>query len=114
MSTAVRSTTDAEKIIRSMADRIAERFRPEKIILFGSFARGDAGPDSDADFLVVMPVKGSRRSMATEIERAIIGFGFPKDIIVATPEDVERDKDAVGTVIRPAVREGRILYERHD
>ena len=113
MAEKTENVKNTEAKIREMADRIAKRFNPEKIILFGSYARGDAGPDSDADFLVVMPVNGSRRNLATDIERKIIGFGVPKDVIVVTPEEVERDKDAVGTVIRPAMREGRILYERH-
>jgi predicted nucleotidyltransferase len=104
---------DAEKIIRSMADRIAERFRPEKIILFGSYARGTAGPDSDADFLVVMPVEGSRRELSVRIAMAISGLGLPKDVVVVTPEEVERDRNAVGTLIKPALREGRVLFERH-
>jgi predicted nucleotidyltransferase len=104
---------DAEKIIRSMADRIAERFRPDKIILFGSYARGDAGPDSDADFLVVMPVEGSRRELSVRIATEISGLGLPKDVVVVTPEEVERDRNAVGTLIKPALREGRVLFERH-
>ena len=103
---------NAEAVIREMADRIAKRFRPEKIILFGSYARGDAGPDSDADFLVVMPVNGSRRQLAVEITTEISGLGLPKDVIVVTPEEVERNKDEVGTIIKPAVREGKVLYER--
>jgi predicted nucleotidyltransferase len=99
--------------IRAVAGRIAARFNPEKIILFGSWARGDAGPDSDADFLVVMPVNGSRRKLATAIELEVSSFGMPKDVIVVTPEEVERDRDEVGTVIKPALGEGKVLYERH-
>jgi len=110
---AMNAVTDSEKVIQVMADRIAKRFNPEKIILFGSYARGTVGPDSDADLLIVMPVNGSRRKLATDIEREIIGFGIPKDIIVVTPEEVERDKDEVGTIIKPALREGKLLYERN-
>jgi len=110
---AMNAVTANEKVIQEMADRIAKRFNPEKIILFGSYARGTVGPDSDADFLIVMPVNGSRRKLATDIEREIIGFGIPKDIIVVTPEEVERDKDEVGTIIKPALREGKLLYERN-
>ena len=101
-----------DEAIRVMAGRIAAKFNPERIILFGSYARGDAGPDSDADFLIVMPVNGSRRKLATDIEREITGFGIPKDVVVVTPEEVERDRDEVGTIIKPALREGKVLYER--
>lgn len=107
------AVTANEKVIQAMADRIAKRFNPEKIILFGSYARGTVGPDSDADFLVVMPVNGSRRKLATEIELEVSGFGMPKDIIVVTPGEVERDRDEVGTIIKPALREGKLLYERN-
>ncbi|MEK7475442.1 MAG: nucleotidyltransferase domain-containing protein [Candidatus Coatesbacteria bacterium] len=104
---------NAERIIREMANRIVERFRPEKIILFGSYARGTAGPDSDADFLVVMPVEGSRRELSVRIATEISGLGLPKDVVVVTPEEVERDRNAVGTLIKPALHEGRVLFERH-
>ena len=103
---------NTEASIRAMVDRIVRAFSPERIILFGSHARGTAGPDSDVDLLVVMPVTGSRRNLATRIELEISGESIPKDVIVVTPEEVERDRDEVGTVIRPAMREGRALYER--
>ncbi len=107
---AVSKVTDSK--IEEMVDRIAERFNPEKIILFGSHARGTAGPDSDADLLVVMRVEGSRRERATAIDLALLGIDMPADIVVGTPEELERQKDVIGTFIHPAVREGQVLYER--
>jgi len=104
--------TEAQKTIKKMVQRIVEDFRPEKIILFGSHARGDAGPDSDADLLVVMRVRGSKRKKAIQIDLKLAGMGLPKDVIVVTPEEVERYRNIVGTVIYPAVREGKVLYER--
>ena len=95
-----------------MVDRIVERFDPEKIILFGSHARGDAGPDSDVDLLVVMPVTGSKRDKMIEIGVALHDIALSKDIIVTTPEDFEWRKEIVGTIERPAVREGKLLYAR--
>jgi predicted nucleotidyltransferase len=95
-----------------MVLRIVERFDPERIILFGSAARGDAGPDSDVDLLVVMPVEGSRREKAVEIGVAVNDIPVPKDIVVTTPEDFEWRKEIVGTIERPAVREGRLVYAR--
>lgn len=103
---------DQQLAIREAVRRIVERFNPERIILFGSHARGTAGPDSDADFLIVMPVTGSKRRQAVEIDLILAGIGIPKDVLVATPEEVERYKDVVGTVIYPALHEGTILYER--
>jgi predicted nucleotidyltransferase len=100
------------KQIWEMVQRIVERFDPERIVLFGSFSRGTPAPDSDADLLVVMPVQGSRRQLAARIELALAGLQLPKDVIVVTPEEVERDRDQIGTIIHPALREGVVLYER--
>jgi predicted nucleotidyltransferase len=98
--------------IDEMVRRIVARFAPERIVLFGSHARGDAGPESDVDLLVVMEVEGSRRRKTAEVRRALSGLGVPKDLVVVTPEQFERGRDLVGTVVRPAVREGKVLYER--
>ena len=98
--------------IAEMLRRIVARFDPDRIILFGSRARGTAGPDSDVDLLVILPLPGSRRAKAVEIHRLLAGIGLPKDIIVVTPEDVERFKDVPGTIIRAALHEGRVLYDR--
>jgi predicted nucleotidyltransferase len=98
--------------IDDLVRRIVERFRPEKIILFGSHARGTAGQDSDADILVVMPVKGSKRKKATEIDVALVGLDLPVDLIVVTPEELERNKNQIGTIVYPALKEGKVLYEK--
>jgi len=101
-----------ERIIKEMVERIVHRFHPERIILFGSVARGESGPDSDLDLLVVMPVEGSRREKAVEVGVAVNDLPVSKDIIVTTPEDFEWRKELVGTIERPAAREGRLLYAR--
>jgi predicted nucleotidyltransferase len=95
-----------------MVDRIVARFHPDRIILFGSHARGEAGADSDVDLLVIMPLAGSRREKAIEIGVAVHDILVPKDILVTTPQDFERRKDIVGTIERPAAREGKVLYAR--
>lgn len=98
--------------IREMARRIAAEFHPDKIILFGSHARGQADPDSDVDLLVVMPVEGSKRQKATEIDGALADRTIPLDLIVVTPEEFERARHQVGSVLRPAALEGLVLYDR--
>ncbi len=102
---------DPETKIFEAVRRIVRRFRPEKIILFGSRARGDPRPDSDADLLVVMRVRGSRRRKAAQIDLALAGIGMPKDVLVITPEEFIRYRDIVGTIVYPAVREGKVLYD---
>ena len=104
--------TEAEKRIGEMVSRIVARFDPDRVILFGSYARGDAGPDSDVDLLVIKSVEGSRREERIRIGAALHGVGLAKDVVVATPEDVERHGNLVGTVLRAALHGGKVLYER--
>jgi predicted nucleotidyltransferase len=98
--------------IQRMVRRIVAQFHPERVILFGSQARGEAGPDSDVDLLVVMPVKGVKRRKQVEIRVALHDIPIPKDIIVTTPEDFEWRKEIPGTIEYPAVKEGKVLYAR--
>ena len=98
--------------IDAMVRRIVKRFKPIKIILFGSYARGNAGPDSDVDLLIVMPVRGSRHKKAVQIGVALHDIAVPKDVIVVTPEEFEWRKDVIGTIEWPAVREGQVLYAK--
>jgi predicted nucleotidyltransferase len=102
---------DVERAIQEMVRRIVEGFDPEKIILFGSQARGDAGPDSDVDLLVVMPTD-SKRDTSVQIGVALHAMGVPKDVMVITPDEFERRKNIAGTIAYPAHHEGRVLYER--
>ncbi len=99
-----------QKKIEEMVRRIVERFHPDQILLFGSYARGQAGPDSDVDLLVVMPVQGSKRALQLQVRLALHDIRLPKDIIVVTPEQVERQRDIPGTIVRPAFLEGKVLY----
>lgn len=101
-----------ERAVDSAVERLRERFHPERIILFGSWARGTADARSDVDLLVLMPVRGSRRRLALEMDRALSGLGFARDIVILTPEEYERDRLIPGTIARPAAMEGKTLYER--
>jgi len=93
--------------------RIAERFSPEKIILFGSHARGDARDDSDIDLLVLFEDVPDPHARAADVYEALIGCTeLPKDIVVSTTARFERYRDVVNTVYWPASREGRIVYAR--
>jgi len=105
-------TPDVQEKIREMVRRVVEEFDPDRIVLFGSFARGTGGPDSDVDLLVIKPVSGSKRRERIAIRKALRGMGIAKDVILVTPEEVTQYQNAIGTIIRPALREGRVLYER--
>jgi predicted nucleotidyltransferase len=99
----------SEEILQEIVRRIVKAVQPKKIILFGSAAREEMGPDSDLDLLVVKPC-GHRRRTARKIERSLIGMGIPTDIIVARPEDIEHYKNTIGLIYRPALREGKTIY----
>jgi len=98
--------------IEQMVQRLVARFNPVAIILFGSWARGEAGPDSDVDLLLVMDVVGSKRKITVEACRTLQAMGLAKDVVVVRPEEVDRYRDVVGSLIYPALREGEVLYER--
>ncbi len=108
----VQTQTEYESALRQAVERIATGFRPDKIILFGSRARNQGRPDSDADLLVVMAVNGSRRQQAVQIDLALTGIPIPIDLLVVTPDDVAKHRETAGTIIHEAVREGKVLYER--
>ena len=101
-----------DQAVHTMVRRIVRQFHPDRVILFGSHARGKAGPDSDVDLLVVMPVEGHKHKKQVEIRVALHDIRVPKDIIVTTPEDFEWRKEIPGTIEYPAAREGRVLYAR--
>ena len=101
--------TVPEALLAEIVRRVVEAIAPEKIILFGSAARGEMGPDSDVDLLVIK-AGVHRRATAQTIERALVGILIPTDVIVARPEDIERHKETIGLIYRPALREGKVIY----
>ena len=103
---------DAAAWVQSITERIAQNFDPLRIILFGSHARDAAGSESDIDLLVVLPNVADKRRAAIEIRRTLADVPVSKDIIVTTPEEIEQRGALVGTVLRPALREGEVVYER--
>ncbi len=104
------------EVLREITDAIVREIDPERIILFGSRARGDVGKDSDIDLLIVErgPFgKGkSRRNELTKVERALVRFAVPTDILLYSIEEVEHWRGSPNHVIGRALREGKVLYER--
>lgn len=91
--------------IRSVSD-------PQQIVLFGSHARGEHGPDSDLDLLVIVDQTKSTRAVTDHIYQALADLTVPIDVVVVRRAYVERYGDLVGTVVRPALHEGKVLYAR--
>lgn len=104
-----RSGSVDELALKEIIRRIVEAAQPEQIILFGAAARGEMGPNSDIDLLVIKSGV-HRRHLAEELYVRLIGVGHPVDLVVVTPEDVERYGDSPALVIEPALREGRVVY----
>ena len=99
-----------QTVLDDIIGRIVKVAEPEKIILFGSAARGDMGPNSDIDLLVVKEGV-HRRSLAGRIYDNLYGVGASVDVVVVTPADVESYEASHALVIKPALREGRVVYE---
>ena len=97
-------------ILDEIVRRVVEVAAPDRIILFGSAARGDMGPDSDVDLLVIKSGVEHRRRLSQRIHRNLFGVPAAVDVVVASPQDLELYRDAVGTIIAPALREGREIY----
>ena len=102
----------AQAAIDEIVDRIAAKFSPERIVLFGSHARGDAREGSDLDLMVLFREVDDPRERAAEMYGALIDCDLPTDIVVSTTARFERYKNVVNTVYWPAAREGRVVYER--
>lgn len=96
--------------LEAAIERIVAVAKPDRVILFGSAARGTAAPQSDLDLLVIKGGIFSRRHVAQAIYRALVGIPASIDVIVVTPEDVEALKDGIATIVGPAMREGREVY----
>ena len=100
-----------QQVLDKIIQRIVAVAQPEKIILFGSAVRGEMGRNSDIDLLVVKSGI-HRRRLAQAIYMNLIGVGQAVDVVVVTPEDIERYKDSFALVIEPALREGKVVYIR--
>ena len=107
---AVASTTPSPALLEDLVRRIRSVIEPKRIVLFGSAARGTMGPDSDLDVLVIVQDGVHRLRTSQAIYRALSGVGHAKDIVVVTESDVAQDFRKLGTIITPALEEGRELY----
>jgi predicted nucleotidyltransferase len=98
--------------IEEVTRRIIATVQPQRILLFGSAARDQMNMDSDLDFLVIVRGPAHRRALVQEIYRNLHGILTPVDVVVVTEQDVRRHGKAIGSILRPALREGKVIYER--
>ncbi len=98
--------------VRTLITRIVETLEPQRVVLFGSHARGDAGARSDLDILVVAESSRPRYERAVPIYRAVADLPIELDILVYTPAEVRDWSRVDQAFVTTALREGRTLYER--
>jgi len=103
--------TTTKEALDEIVRRIVEVADPDKIILFGSAARGETGPNSDLDLLIIKSGPVHRRRLSQAIYMNLFGVGRAVDVIVATPDDIKRYGNAHALVIKPALQEGKVIYE---
>ena len=106
-----------DQLIQEMTNLIVAGVNPQKIVLFGSYARGDARPGSDLDFLVIEDGPfGPGRAREDEMARLwdiLFDYEVPLDFLVYSPSEVEKWQSSPNHVVAHALKDGRVLYERH-
>jgi len=104
------------EVLGEMVTAIVDAVQPEKVILFGSRAGGNAGKNSDVDLLVLQREpfgkQGSRLEQLAKIRRALKRFFVPRDVLIYSLDDLEKLQDFPGHIIHECMRDGRVLYER--
>jgi uncharacterized protein len=110
-SSAEMSMTARQEVLDEMAARIVREIHPQRIILFGSRARGDSAPDSDYDLLIIAGSSEPRWRRTVPIYRLLAGIGVPKDLVWWTPEEVAEWRDVRSHFVNVVLREGAVIYE---
>jgi len=101
----------SDTIIKEATARLAKSAKPQKIFLFGSYARGDARERSDLDFMVVQKTIKNRRKEMVRLQDALRSMRIPVDVLVVSESTFNEWEDVVGTVFYEVKREGRLCYD---
>jgi len=99
-----------ESLLAQVIERICKAGSPQRIVLFGSRARGEARPDSDLDLLIIEESDLPRHQRSPRYYHALAGLFPAKDILVYTPAEVEDWAEVPNAFITTALREGKVLY----
>ena len=101
-----------DPFLAEIIDRILQVTDPDRIVLFGSRARGDARPDSDFDFLVIQPSEAPRYRRPGRIYAALADLPAEVEVVVYTPQEVDQWREVPQAFVTTALRQGRVVYER--
>lgn len=93
--------------------KIVQELKPEKIILFGSYAYGTPNPHSDVDLLVIMETNASPKDRSWAVSRLLLPRPFPVDILVKTPKEVEKALESGDFFLKEILTRGKVLYDRN-
>ncbi len=100
------------KSLRPAVQKIVAELKPEKVILFGSYAYGTPNPHSDVDLLVIMKTRASLKERSWSVSRLLLPRPFPVDILVKTPKEVEKALEAGDFFLKEILTRGKVLYDR--
>ena len=98
--------------MRPAIQKIADELKPEKIILFGSYAYGLPKPHSDVDLLIILKTNASLKDRSWKVSRLLLPRPFPVDILVKTPKEVEKGLRSGDFFLKEILTRGKVLYER--
>lgn len=101
------------KSLRSAIQKVVEELKPEKIILFGSYAYGTPSPHSDVDLLVIMKTKASLKDRSWAVSRLLLPRPFPVDILVKTPKEITKALESGDFFLKEIMTRGKVLYDRN-
>ena len=101
-----------EDVVDDVVERVVDAFHPKRIVVFGSVARGEAGPDSDLDVFVEMESDQRWLDRIVAVRRVLRDVDVPMDVFVYTPAEVEARRGRIGNLLSYVEREGKVVYER--
>ena len=101
------------KSLRPAIQKVVDGLKPEKIILFGSYAYGFPNPHSDVDLLVILKTRASLKERSWKVSRLLLPRAFPVDILVKTPRELEKALKSGDFFLKEILTRGKVLYERN-